>query len=561
MSWNLKVHILDHSHRIVNNLSSNFDDNNTKNQHFTLSIDIAQLIINQECKSQLDIDKIMCQFMNDLVKHEHTFEESKGRSKTGKQLRRKIKFNFDNSLVAYHNSGSDTINSNNYAVEPHLHILFDKKKKLGIGYYQLRQAIEVISKKHGLVFNFQEEVKPNNSSLKQSATNFTWFIKRSSDPLFKKRISDKKFVNQVNNFIQHCKNSNNLQYYIKGMKDFQARLKRLDIDYIYDGENLKNRFSLHLSQQQLNTLTILHQGRKEDIKKVLLDRDNKLARSFIEYQYGFKNVVMDELIHRGFSPLRYSLDNEDLELKLQKKSTKKRKYEKTLAQCYKLDLQQALEFAKNEKELQLIMQQMGYKEFAYKQKTLSGKRSRVGFTFINKHNKKTSVYYSNLHLSASEVRSKLTENKKNQVNTNNRLLCSYLDSYVPLNTKPRANVEFQKIYKFDTSFDLTNWYIKEFDSYVLLQNQKTKIVDQENKIAVHKYNHKDLAANAKLLVDMAIAKGWDIDKLKITGRAEFIQSIEDELLSRNDNDSQKNEMENTSNKNSESVRSSHDLLL
>lgn len=560
MSWNLRTHILDHSHSIVNNLSSSFDEQNSKNQHFTLSIDIAQLIINKECRTQKNIDNVMNGFMNDLVQHEHVFEESKGRSKTGGQLRRKIKFNFNDALIAYHNSGSDTINSSNYNVEPHLHILFDKKKKLGIGYHQLRQAIEAISKKHELVFNFQEEVNNNNNSLKQQATNFTWFIKRSSNKVFQKKVSESQFVNQVNDFIQHCKNSNNLQYYIKGMKDFQARLKRLNIDYIHDEENIKNRFSLHLTQVQLETLKMLHQGNRKDIKKILEDRDNKLGRSFIEYQYGFKNVVMGELIHRGFSPLQYSLDDEKLELKLHKKRSTEKGYDKTLDYCYKLDLQQVLELAKNEKELQLMMQQLGYKEFSYKQKTIASKRSRVGFTFINKHKKKTTVYYSNLHLSAKDIRSKLIENKKEHRNAPKQLY-SYLDAYIPLNTKSKTNIEFEKIYEFDTSFDLTNWYIKEFDSYVLLQDQKTKIVDQENKIAVHKYSHKDLATNAKLLVDMAIAKGWDTNKLKITGRADFIKSIENELLSRSSNDSEESMVENQSNIDNKSVRSSHDLLL
>ena len=155
MSWNLKKHILDHAHIVVNNLSHNFDENNSKNQHFTLSIDVSQLILKKKCKKQNDVDMIMNSFVNDLISHHHIFEESKGRSKTGKRLKRKILFDFKDALVAYHNSGSDTINSSNYTVEPHLHILFDKSKKLGIGYYQLKEAINEVSRRHGLIFNFQ----------------------------------------------------------------------------------------------------------------------------------------------------------------------------------------------------------------------------------------------------------------------------------------------------------------------------------------------------------------------------------------------------------------------
>ena len=157
MPWNLRKHILDHAHSVVNHLSQKFDANNPKNQHFTLSIDVSQLILKKKCKKQNDVDMIMSSFMNDLVSHHHIFEESKGRSKMGNQLRRKILFDFKDALVAYHNSGSDSINSRNYTVEPHLHILFDKSKKLGIGYYQLKEAINEVSKRHGLIFNLDRK--------------------------------------------------------------------------------------------------------------------------------------------------------------------------------------------------------------------------------------------------------------------------------------------------------------------------------------------------------------------------------------------------------------------
>jgi hypothetical protein len=565
MSWNLKSHILDHAHSVVNNLSSSFNENNPKNQHFTLSIDISQLIINKNCASQKDIDNIMTNFMNDLVQHQHVFEESKGRSKTGKQLRRRIVFNFTNALVAYHNSGSDSTNTSNYTVEPHLHILFDKKKKLGIGYYQLKEAINKISKKHGLVFNFQEEVEKHNNSLQKSATNFTWFIKKSNNTTFRQKNNNStKLVSEIDKFIQHYRNSKNLQYYIKGMKDFQARLRLLNLDFIYKGHNIKDTFPLFLSSSQKETMKILHQGNEDEIYMVLNDRSNKIGRAFFEHQFGFKNIIMEELMDRSFCPLKFKIDDNKITLNIDYKKTKdKNNYEKTLSFCYKSDLTQALQVARDEKELQLLMQQLGYSNFAYKQTTIAKKRSKVGFSFTNKHNKKVIVYYASMKLSASDIRAKLVENNKHDSQVHNNKPHSFLNAYIPLNTKSKTNLEFEEIYHFDTSFDLTNWYIKELNNHVELHSNTTKIIDRKNTISVHKYHNNDLKNNAKLLVDMAIAKGWDVDNLIVTGTEQFRLSISDELLLRkNKNDGTKTFLNNVETTlENKSVRSSLDLSL
>lgn len=539
MSWSLKKHILDHAFSVVNNLSLTFNENEPKNQHFTLSIDIAQLIVKKRIVSQNDIDKIMMNFMNDLVKHQHIFEESKGRSISGKQLRRKVIFNFDKALVAYHNSGSDSINSKNYSVEPHLHLLFDKTKKLGIGYHQLIVAINKISLKHGLIFNFQEEVKDSDKFLKTQASNFTWFTKRSSDSTFISKVNNRdKLITELDMFTQHYKNTANLQYYIKGMRDFQERLKFFNIDFLYNGLNLKEEFPLYLSSEQLDTLKTLHQGDREEIYGLLNDRSNKIARAFIEYQFGFNNIIMDELTKRNYSPLKFEIDIRKLDFKItHKKNTIKNSYEKTINFCYKSDMTQALSIARNEKELQEVMKSLGYKDFAYKQKTVANKRSKVGFTFTNINNKKVTVYYSSLKLSAGEVRTKLVKNSKTLQEPQFDTLNSFLNDYIPLVRKSKSNVKFEKIYNFDTSFDLTNWHIEEVDNHVELKNETTHIIDSENRIFVKKQNNDDITKNAQLLIDMAIAKGWDLEKLFVSGTEEFKLAIKNEISSRNNDGS------------------------
>ena len=74
----------------------------------------------------------------------------------------------------------------------------------------------------------------------------------------------------------------------------------------------------------------------------------------------------------------------------------------------------------------------------------------------------------------------------------------------------------------------------------MLQNKSTQISDEGNTIVVKRYTSNDLSSNARLLVDMAIAKGWDLEKILITGSQEFIASIEHELLLRKDNNNENN---------------------
>ena len=46
MSWNLESHILDHAAITSNKLPSTFNLDDSKNIHFTFSVDKSQLIIN-----------------------------------------------------------------------------------------------------------------------------------------------------------------------------------------------------------------------------------------------------------------------------------------------------------------------------------------------------------------------------------------------------------------------------------------------------------------------------------------------------------------------------------
>ena len=82
IKWSLTAHILSHSAAVHNRLGTKrkFDENES-HQHFTLSIDRAQMI-QLGCKNQKDIDSILEAFMHNLLSHKKTYREVKGKSKT-----------------------------------------------------------------------------------------------------------------------------------------------------------------------------------------------------------------------------------------------------------------------------------------------------------------------------------------------------------------------------------------------------------------------------------------------------------------------------------------------
>jgi len=419
-NWNLKSHILDHSATTVDNLPDDFDIKDEKNTHFTFSIDISQLVINHKCDNQQDIDKVMNDFLEDLKNHSYSFSESHGKGR--KPITRSL--DLTNTLIAYHNSASDAINSQNYSVQPHFHLLIPSKlknkdgksTKLGKGYTHLNKLINEVAMKHNLVFNIDEQVRyEKNKSLKDSATSLTWFLKRSSDAYFTQKIDDKTILKAVDSFQKHYEKTGNLQYYLKGMRDLHERLKRLDLNlYNQDGVNIKDEYVIPLLESQHQEIKILQSGDAKAIRELLKDRNNKIARALLEYSYGFDNIVIDELQSRGL--YLEKLDKnviKDLYINIEKKVSKKDKYAKTLNHHIKQDIEEVLNYATNEKHFKELMQKLGYQDIKMKAKTINASRQRVGFSFTSPHNgKKVVVYYNNLNMNYSHFKKRFMENSK-----------------------------------------------------------------------------------------------------------------------------------------------------
>lgn len=531
MSWNLESHILDHAAITSNKLPSTFNLDDLKNIHFTFSVDKSQLIINHNCKNQKDIDQKMKAFFKDIVNFEYEFEESQGKSRP----KRKMTLDLSNMLFAYHNTDSDSINSKNYEVEPHFHLLipaklknkYGKSTKVGLGYLNLRRMVSEVAARHNLTFNFDENVNTESDKiLKQKATKFTWFIKRVDDNYFKTSIENGTVNKYIEDFISQYKKTENIQYYIKGMTDFQQRLIRQNLDFYYEGKNLRTEhFPLFLSQEQIKYLDIINTGDKELIKPLIEDRSNRLIRAYLEYNCGFNNPIIRELENRGniFKKLDLNLNN--INVDIQKKTDSKDKYRLSLNYHVLEDVKNIFKSCVNDKTFLELMNNIGYENIKFKAKTVNKKRQRVGFSF-EKDNELYTVYFSNLNLTYQDFTGAYKNNSQKDILKDKINFDSYeakINFYIPLKKKTYQEKIFYEIYNITPEINLENYYIKKIEQgYIEFKNKKKDIhVTDENDRIKSSGTKKTLEENISLMITIAKAKNWDLTTLDITGTMDF----------------------------------------
>lgn len=531
MSWNLESHILDHAAITSNKLPSTFNLEDSKNIHFTFSVDKSQLIINHNCKNQKDIDQKMEAFFKDLVNFEYEFEESQGKSRP----KRKMTLDLSNMLFAYHNTDSDSINSKNYEVEPHFHLLipsklknkYGKSTKVGLGYLNLRRMVSEVAARHNLTFNFDENVNTESDKiLKQKATKFTWFIKRVDDNYFKTSIENGTVNKYIEDFISQYKKTENIQYYIKGMTDFQQRLIRQNLNFYYDGKNLKTEhFPLFLSQEQIKYLDIINTGDKELIKPLIEDRSNRLIRAYLEYNCGFNNPIIRELENRGNILKKIDLNLNDINVDIQKKTDNKDKYRLSLNYHVLEDVKNIFKLCVNDKTFLELMNNIGYENIKFKAKTVNKKRQRVGFTF-EKDNELYTVYFSNLNLTYQDFTETYKDNSQKDILKSKINFDSYeakINFYIPLKKKTYQEKIFYEIYNIVPEINLENYYIKKIEQGCIEFKNKKKdihVTDENNRIK-SSGTKKTLEENVALMITIAKAKNWELSTLDITGTMDF----------------------------------------
>ncbi len=554
--FDLKAHITGHAHTTSDGLPENFNLQSPQNTHFTFSFDKSQFILNHNTTNQKEIDKIMTDFFNDLQKEQYYFQESNGK---GKAPRTRM-LDLNNTLMAYHNQSSEAMN--NYSVYDHIHILVPgqlknskgESTKLGKGYSHLRNLISDVAARHNLVANFEEATsyeKDKNS--KASATGFTWYMKKASDQAFINAVNNGNLLKALNKIETAYKKGDTTQDHLfKGYLGLQYRLNKLDIDLIdKQGKKLRYDFPILLNKDHKKEISILKSGDREKITGLIQDRNSKITRACIEQAFGFNSVVYDVLQNKGQLLQGIDLDlikeiandpNVKVDIQKKDKDYKSQRWQKSLGYHVKQDIETVLKYSVNEKSFRENLQELGYQDLKIKSKD----KQKIGISFTNPHNGKTAtVYFNQLRMSIPQITKQLMENKQllDAGTLPEKPKLSYKDSflskYIPkeqdqeyLKRKRKIqDIEFERIYGRTPQTDLTGYYITE--DKILKKN--TFIQVEDNKITVKHQNINELENNVKVIIETAIAKGWDLSKLKVNGSYEFRLAIESEVQRRQQN--------------------------
>ena len=359
-SYRVDLHILDHAKTIYNSIETY--NPLVHKAHFKCSIDTSQLIANG-FNSKDKINNVMNLILEEIINTKYTFRV-KTREYIDKNGNKKEYFSnksFDlssDTLSAYHNRAfSSEIEFDN--IEPHFHFLFNSTKHTGLNYYHLKKHLSNIANKYNLVFHFDEEKDRSVNKfqgLMEKCSRFSWFTQK---------MTDKQVINYVNSkgddltknlelLYDYATATGNLQFYIKAMNNIKKRLTRLDLDFEFRGNNIKDIYPIPIDEITNETLIAI--ANKDKVKlKELMTRDNFLARDYIKYTNGFQSTIIEELKQRDYIfPLISSNDLILDNMKGKSKSSSNVKSDDkylSFNNAVKNDILEALKYAKNEVEL------------------------------------------------------------------------------------------------------------------------------------------------------------------------------------------------------------------
>ena len=536
-SYRVDLHILDHAETIYNSID---EYNPLKHKaHFKCSIDTSQLIANG-FNSKDKINNVMKLMLDEIINTKYTFRV-KTREYVDKNGNKKEYFSnksfelSSDTLAAYHNRAFNSdIDFDN--IEPHFHLLFNSTKHTGLNYYHLKKHLSNIASKYNLVFHFDEEKDRSVNKfqgLMEKCSRFSWFTQK---------MTDKQVINYVNSkgddltknlelLYDYATATGNLQFYIKAMNNIKKRLTRLDLDFEFRGNNIKDIYPIPIDEITNETLIAI--ANKDKVKlKELMTRDNFLARDYIKYTNGFQSTIIEELKQRDYIfPLISSNDLILDNMKGRSKSSSNVKSDDkylSFNNAVKNDILEALKYAKNEVELKDILNNFGYKDLGFRNQNIQSKRKKTGLKF-NYEDKSYTVYFNQIGLDDSTILFHLQNNTKaNIVNSLDYSKKSNIQNLKFFNSY--QNKIFKDIYNLESDIDLSRYYISQENDNVKFTS-KDKNIEIEDRIEEILSTENITDEDAKLIAQLMLQKGWtDIKKVNFNESSkEFIKKIKDEF--------------------------------
>jgi len=303
--WNIDKHIKEHADYYFNKLTGeviengtyldeeinenyttydteNFFTNRNNFIHFVVSFNLIDFENGQEAKELLTLLLKKLKNYEIVVKEKNGFRKNKNGTKVQKYRNRKIKIGEWLLAGAIHTQGFDE----KWIVNPHLHLIFDKKAKLGKSFSYIKKAILDIKKELGIKQKTSFEEKSTNISRKfKSVMNVrSWAIRQG------KNLQKKTFELFEKDVIKYLEKSNNLEFALKSFLLLEEKGKAYNF-YPYFLENKIKEFIYDYIDYSLHSEAILKLLAKEKYYK---DRTSPFKYFVIE-KMNFTEEEFDKL--------------------------------------------------------------------------------------------------------------------------------------------------------------------------------------------------------------------------------------------------------------------------
>ena len=413
MKFDIKAHLQNHSYyfKQVEKIDKN-------DLHFNFSYLDIQFFNNAQPPENTLFELLEELKKEAQYKAKNGYYINKQGEKRQKYTTRKIDLQSVIRIEAIHTEGAD----GEYTM-PHIHLILDKKARLGKDFSLLKTHIIEVSKKFNLRPNFAE-IAPNNPAsyrnLGKAVKNFSWIIRKMPNKDFKNYI-EAKLSDKLDKLTEYTLLSNNLQYYVKTLEFIKKRLNRQKLEFNYKGHNLRNTYPLPLTQTDMQVIELINKKKfsQKDIKPFL---NNAILRDFVRYSY-FKDKNKAFIINslskqtellQNLRPNKKIIDNYlklykktlNLDKQTQIKELQTENRIQSIKEILKDDLIKVAKSCKNEKELREKMQELNYIDFGFKKK--SGKV--YAYQFKLKNSDKKIIVKCSDSIDIKEIRSILKEN-------------------------------------------------------------------------------------------------------------------------------------------------------
>lgn len=412
--FNIVTHILDHAEYLYN-----LDDTHTHTDtrellHFNISFHDFLF------KNEKDEVARLKEFVHETIKPT-IIEEKNGFYKrvdgTLKQKYTKRSLDISDASIAIHIE--DDKKQKTY---PHIHFLFNAKKKLGNAYSTLKIHLSNIASNMGLMINMNKITAYNPKSvlnLQRSCKRFSWMVKKATAKQLNKMLDKQDYLTRrLDGLYSLTDTTRNLSFLVKTMNHLKKRLKYTHRSFIYKEHDLKESYPIPLTQEDQKVLDIVTAPKKIFKKHLRGLEDNLILQDYVRFSEDKKAYIIDALRNNCKfvfykNQQKASVIKEAVLSKLNKDASKNyetiqvERMQVTFKSLFRNMFYEALNTSKNEVELRECMLQ---KYSLFSKKKVDGKW--VGYTTQDTNDQKIVIKFDDLHVTSSQILYKLSQNVK-----------------------------------------------------------------------------------------------------------------------------------------------------